>query len=83
MTDDVLIVEDDGILAVDLQNHLTAAGYRVCGIAPTAGKAFDLAGQCRLRMAVVDIRLADGDGIEVALALWDIHGTCSLRDRPL
>jgi hypothetical protein len=24
-------------------------------------------------MAVVDIRLADGGGIEVALALWDIH----------
>jgi hypothetical protein len=36
MTDDVLIVEDDGILAVDLHNHLTAAGYRVCGIAPTS-----------------------------------------------
>ncbi|MEO3404728.1 sigma 54-interacting response regulator [Mucilaginibacter sp. CAU 1740] len=42
MKDNILIVEDEFIVANDLRIMLQKAGYKVCGIAPSVAKAVDL-----------------------------------------
>jgi two-component system, response regulator PdtaR len=67
----VLIVEDDLLTAVDVEAALIAAGHSVCGVATTEIDANRLARLRRPDCAVVDIRLAPGDGRVVARALSD------------
>jgi ActR/RegA family two-component response regulator len=67
----LIIVEDDFLVASDLEYELKAAGYHVLGIAATLQEAVRLARAKRPSMAVVDIRLADGsDGIEAAIQMY-------------
>lgn len=42
MKENILIVEDEFIVANDLRIMLQKAGYKVCGIAPSVAKALDL-----------------------------------------
>ena len=42
MEENILIVEDEFIVANDLRIMLQKAGYKVCGIAPSVAKALDL-----------------------------------------
>lgn len=42
MKENILIVEDEFIVANDLRIMLQKAGYKVCGIAPSVAKAIDL-----------------------------------------
>ncbi|MFC0513053.1 sigma 54-interacting transcriptional regulator [Mucilaginibacter angelicae] len=42
MEENILIVEDEFIVANDLRIMLQKAGYKVCGIAPSVAKAIDL-----------------------------------------
>jgi DNA-binding response OmpR family regulator len=67
----VLIVEDDLLTAVDLEAALIEAGHSVCGVATTEIDAIRLARVQRPDCAVVDIRLAPGDGRVVARVLTD------------
>ena len=57
----VLIVEDDGLLAEELAGELSAAGHRVVGRAATAHGALDLAERVAVDVALVDVEL-DGHG---------------------
>jgi DNA-binding response OmpR family regulator len=57
----VLIVEDDLIIADLLQEALEADGYHVTGVARTIKEAVRSAEKHRPDVAVIDIRLADGD----------------------
>ena len=57
----VLIVEDDLMVADLLQEALEADGYRVTGIARTVQEAVQSAEQHHPDFAVIDIRLANGD----------------------
>jgi DNA-binding response OmpR family regulator len=67
---DVLIVEDDLLLADLLQTALEADGYRVSGIARTVDEALALAERHDPDFAVIDIQLARGDlGTEVGTRL--------------
>lgn len=67
---DIIIVEDDAIIAYDLSETVRAMGHTVCGTASTMAEALDVAAQCHPTLALMDIRLAAGDnGIEVAQAL--------------
>jgi two-component system, response regulator PdtaR len=67
----LIIVEDDFLIASDLEYELKAAGYDVLGIAATSQEAVELARAKRPSMAVVDIRLAEGsDGIEAAIEMY-------------
>ncbi|MBU7043211.1 MAG: hypothetical protein HXS47_06430, partial [Theionarchaea archaeon] len=43
MTGRILIVEDETIVAQDIQDHLEAIGYEVCGIADSGKKAIEKA----------------------------------------
>jgi len=70
----VLIVEDDFMIADYLEEILVEAGYNVCGIAGTVAEAIELGERHRPSLGVIDMRLGNGEfGTEVAAALCP-HG---------
>jgi CheY-like chemotaxis protein len=63
----ILIVEDEMIVAFDIQQQLTRLGYEVCGIAVSGEQAIEVAGRHRPDLALMDIVLqGDMDGVETA-----------------
>jgi CheY-like chemotaxis protein len=63
----VLIVEDDALLAYDLQQVLSRAGHDVVGVASSFEKALRLAEAAQPHLALVDYRLeGQEDGVMVA-----------------
>jgi len=74
----VLIVEDDCLIALDVEQELTTAGFEVCGVASSQTEALELAATLRPDLAVVDINLSPGDGRIVAKALHERFGTTVL-----
>jgi CheY-like chemotaxis protein len=54
----VLIVEDESLIAVDIEAALLADGHQVVGIATNEQEALELANEADL--AFVDVKLADG-----------------------
>ncbi len=70
LTATILIVEDDAIIAYDLAETVRGMGHTVCGNAATMDEALTLAAGHTPTLALMDIRLAEGDnGIEVAREL--------------
>lgn len=70
LTAAILIVEDDAIIAYDLAETVRGMGHTVCGNAATMDEALTLAAEHAPTLALMDIRLAEGDnGIEVAREL--------------
>ncbi len=66
----VLIVEDEVLIALELESLLEDAGHEVVGIAVSAGEAIALGRARRPDLALVDIHLTDGPtGVDVARAL--------------
>lgn len=64
---EIMIVEDEGIVAKDLQFRLITLGYNVTALASHGHEAVDKAGAARPNLVLMDIRLANGmDGIEAA-----------------
>jgi DNA-binding response OmpR family regulator len=53
----ILVVEDEALIAFDLQATLTDAGAEVVGPSLTVTEAFALAGRENLSAAVLDVRL--------------------------
>lgn len=75
----ILIVEDETILAMDIQATLCAAGFAVAGIASDADQACRLAEATHPALAIMDIRLARGsDGIEAAATILRDFGIKSV-----
>ncbi len=64
----VLLVEDDDVLRRRLARALRERGFEVVE-ASTAGDAARLAGEAALTHALVDLRLADGSGLDVVRAV--------------
>ena len=63
----IMIVEDESLVAEDLQSCLARSGYEVVGIADTFDEAKHLAERARPDLALLDIRLkGPRDGIELA-----------------
>jgi two-component system, cell cycle sensor histidine kinase and response regulator CckA len=63
----IVIVEDEGLIAADLQGRLEREGYQVPGIAATGGEALQLIRAESPDLILMDIRLAgELDGIQVA-----------------
>lgn len=56
----VLIIEDEPLIAMDIENLVTDIGHDVVGIAPTASKAIELAKKTKPGLILADIQLADG-----------------------
>ena len=67
---EVLIVEDEVLLAVELEHVVEEAGHHVVGHAMESVEAVTLAGRHRPDLALVDVHLQDGPtGVEAARAL--------------
>ncbi|MBB4198488.1 response regulator [Rhodoblastus sphagnicola] len=61
----VLIVEDEPIIALDLESIMKGLGHQVCGNARTRAEAVEMAERLRPGLVLADIRLADGSsGLE-------------------
>jgi diguanylate cyclase (GGDEF)-like protein len=70
----VLVVEDERIVAADLQRMLRQLGYDAYGCAPTADRAFALAAQTPPDVVLADIRIEGPiDGVDTAFRLRQEH----------
>jgi len=74
----ILIVEDDALIAMDVEDALRKAGYEVCGVAASETEALAIARETRPELAVVDVNLNPGDGRVVARALNRFYGAVVL-----
>src|SRR5579884_2070831 len=57
---DVLIIEDEPIIALDLESIVQDLGHRLVGVARTRKEAAGLIGEHRPSLILADIQLADG-----------------------
>lgn len=63
----ILIVEDEGIVALNLEEMLTRLGYDVIGLAQSGNEALNLIESARPDAVLMDINLGRGsDGIDTA-----------------
>jgi len=75
----ILIVEDDYLVAADVEAALLDAGFEVVGIAETAESALTYVMTERPSLVLMDIRLAGSrDGIDTAIDIYRDHGIRSL-----
>jgi DNA-binding response OmpR family regulator len=75
----ILIVEDDPLIAMDLEAVLSDAGHIVRGPASTAKRALELASLEPIDLALVNIDLRHGDsGVDLARELLKKCGLPSL-----
>ena len=70
-----LVVEDEAVIAMELEALLSDMGLEVVGIAADAARALELARKWAPDVIVLDVRLARrGDGVAVA---HDLRAFCS------
>jgi len=70
MTYRIMIVEDEFLIAMDLEDLLSEAGFEVVGIATDTEAALALARETPVNAAIMDVNLARGTcGIETARRL--------------
>lgn len=75
----VLVVEDDMIIAMDVEDGIEELGHTVAGSAVTASQAVDLAGKLRPDVVLMDLRLADGSfGGDAAREILSRYGIRSI-----
>jgi len=66
----VAIIEDEPIIALELESICTDAGFQVVGFAATASKAWEKFSDIPPDVLISDMELADGsDGVEAVLRL--------------
>ena len=66
----ILVVDDEQIVAADICNKLTGAGFTVAGVAASGQQAVELAEQTKPDLALMDIVMpGDMDGVEAARRL--------------
>ena len=70
----VLVVEDEAVSAIYFEDILSGFGCEVVATADTAPKAMAAAEEHRPDLVLIDVRLREGDGIEVAMAIRDRLG---------
>lgn len=75
----ILIVEDEFLIALDVEEQAKSLGHTVVGIAVTADEAISMAGERRPDIVLMDIHLSGAaDGIEAAVAIRSLHGVESV-----
>src|SRR6185503_8924805 len=71
----ILIVEDERIVALDLQKSLEDIGYGVSGVADSSIEALRLVAEDCPDLVLMDVRLRGPlDGIETAESLRELFG---------
>ena len=72
----ILIVEDEGIVALNLQHRLQHMGYEVAGVADSGAQSLSLMARELPDLVLMDIHIkGDMDGIEVARRIGLEHTT--------
>lgn len=72
----ILIVEDERLVAEDLRDTLTQVGYNVTGIVASGEKAVDRVAESNPDLVLMDINLSgEMDGISAAEIIRTRHGT--------
>jgi PAS domain S-box-containing protein len=70
----ILVVEDESLIAEDIQERLKSSGYEVPAVAHSGEEALQKAAGTRLDLVLMDIRLRGGmDGVETARLLRERH----------
>jgi len=73
---DILIIEDEPLIALDIEDTITSLGHRSVGIARTHKEAVKLAKEKRPQLVLSDIQLADGssgiDAVNDILSSFDV-----------
>jgi PAS domain S-box-containing protein len=68
----ILIVEDESLVARDIENMVTSLGYEVCGIVSTDEQALARADELRPNLILMDVIIKGTlDGIAVAERIWE------------
>jgi DNA-binding response OmpR family regulator len=63
----ILIVEDDSLVALEISGFLEELGYGVAGVAPSAVKAFEILEQKDVDLVLMDVCIKwDMDGVSLA-----------------
>ncbi len=71
---DVLIIEDEPIIAMDIEELVAGCGHRVVGVAATEADAIEMAERCRPGLILADINLgAGGDGASAVSRIMRSH----------
>jgi CRP-like cAMP-binding protein/AmiR/NasT family two-component response regulator len=66
----VLVVEDEGLVAADLEEALESLGFEVCGVTASGDEAIILAQELKPDLVLMDIFIeGEKDGIEAASAI--------------
>jgi len=75
----ILVVEDEYLVATQMQNALAEAGFAVVGMAATGEDALAIAAREHPALAIIDIRLGGAlDGVDAARALFREQGVRSI-----
>lgn len=73
----ILVVEDEALVALEIQSGLEDVGHEIVGVADRTAAAGTLARAMKPDLALVDIRLARGDsGLDVAADLTRLGLPC-------
>ncbi|MDX2099333.1 MAG: response regulator [Leptolyngbyaceae cyanobacterium bins.59] len=68
----ILIVEDESILALDIEDSLILMGYGVVGTTSNAQEAFSMIENSPPDLVLMDVRIqGETDGIEAAHHIWE------------
>jgi two-component system, response regulator PdtaR len=71
----ILVVEDDFLVAAEIEIALSDAGFDVAGVAASAAEAVELARSQRPALIVMDVRLVgEHDGIHAAVEIFRTLG---------
>lgn len=75
MKSNILIVEDEPIIAKDIQSYMSNLGYVVIGVAHSSESALDILHSRQVDMVLLDIHIqGTRDGIEVAKIINEKYG---------
>jgi two-component system, response regulator PdtaR len=75
----ILVVEDEPLIAMDIEMSLEQAGYTVVGVARDMHEAISIASASDVDLALMDINLANGtNGFDTACTLNAEHSIRSI-----
>jgi PAS domain S-box-containing protein/putative nucleotidyltransferase with HDIG domain len=70
----ILIVEDENLVARDIENMAVSQGYEVCGLASTGDQAIKMAAESQPDLVLMDVIIRGSlDGISAAEKIWEAY----------